>query len=190
MKKTFDDFVSGLTQIEQKLVACYTSLFETYEPETVLEVGSGWGIFSGALLHTLTEAKVTTIDKIEVKGRPDFNANTAGFEDRIERIVGDSKGVLPKLKAEGRMFDWAFVDGSHSYEDAMHDMLYAWGMIKDGGYMLVDDVFHKHNWDEEKDYGVTRALWDWANRYAQFENISIWVVGSGGLAMIHKHGEK
>jgi len=47
-------------------------------------------------------------------------------------------GNSTDLKLEN--IDLVFVDASHTYEDVLNDLRYAWGIVKDGGYIFGDDV--------------------------------------------------
>lgn len=51
------------------------------------------------------------------------------------------------------------VDGGHTVQHALNDLLTAQDMLTDGGVILLDDVFHRH-WP-----GVTEALGLFYNRY-------------------------
>ena len=190
---TWETFRNGLIEIEKPLVDAYVEIIcELLGRRTfnVLEVGSGWGIFARTLLENSSVARLTTIDKIPIQGRPDFNLRTEGFENRIERIVGQSKDVLPKLKLEDREFDLIFVDGAHDYNNCLNDMRLAWTMLSKGGVMMVDDVLHKHNWDpangdDDFDYGVARAVWEVSKTALPAgEKLEFYNVGSGGVMVI------
>jgi predicted O-methyltransferase YrrM len=178
---TWKKYIEGLGPREKPLADIYRGIaYNCHGP--FLEVGSGWGIFSRAVLED-TNARLTTIDKLE--DRQEFEERTVGFETRIERIIGSSNEVLPKLFSEGRIFGLVMVDGSHLYDDCIFDLKVCWNMLESGGTLLIDDVLHPHNWDS--DYGVAHALWDFLNEAlpvgADFKIIRC---GSGGLAVIKK----
>lgn len=188
----WEQFKQDITELERGLVETYKDILVEINPTSILEVGSGWGLFGRTALEW-TKAKLTTIDKIPGYGREDFNRHTAGLENRIERIIGDSKEVLPKLIAEGRKFDFVFVDADHGMTMPAVDMRNAWNMTP---VLMLDDVFHKENWvvdairgctDEQAgknarqnkfNYGVTQALWGFI-RNNKLEAY-IYPVGSGG----------
>jgi predicted O-methyltransferase YrrM len=178
---TYKEYVDSLGPREKPLVEIYQSLLmdgdEIPKSKRVLEIGSGWGIFSRAVLEK--NAKLTTIDKLS--NREEFIARTDGF--KFERIIGASKDVLPKLSV--KYYDFIFVDGSHLYEDVINDLRLSWDMLLVGGLLLIDDVLHPHNFDD--DYGVSRALWDFMNeKLAVGSEIRLIRCGSGGLAVIRK----
>lgn len=191
MKLSWEKYIDGLTELERPIAGIYARIVSERTPKEILEVGSGWGIFAFAALHNSMRTKLTSIDKIQVEGREDFNERTAGYESRIERIVGDSIIDLPEMVSRGRIFDMVFVDAGHSYENCYQDLKNGWKLLRAGGTLLIDDVFHKNNYeandDMELDYGVGHALWDWSKEVLpRGHEIKFYCVGSGGLAVIEK----
>jgi predicted O-methyltransferase YrrM len=178
---TWKEYIEGLGPREKPLAEIYRTIANNCHGP-FLEVGSGWGIFSRAVLE-YTNTRLTTIDKLS--DRQEFEERTKGFETRVERIIGDSRNELQGLYGSGRMFGLVMVDGSHLYEDCVNDLRMSWKMLESGGTLLIDDVLHQHNWDD--DYGVAHALWDFVNEIlpvgADFKIIRC---GSGGLAIIKK----
>lgn len=182
---SWDEFKAGLTEIEVPLVDAYLELLKKVDPREVLEIGSGWGIFARTAME-MPNVVLTTIDKIPVSGRPDFNQRTAGFEKRIDRIVGESWSELPRLSENGCKFDFIFVDADHSFTGALDDMRDAWKLLQPGGVLMADDLFHKHNWnadtrtDDGFNYGTTRAFWEFIKGHTdEIASIKIMPVGHG-----------
>ena len=163
---TKEQFIESLLPIEKDLVQFYAHTLSHIHPlDAVLEVGSGWGLFTRSVME-FTLAKVTTLDKTAGYGLPQFEKNCDGFQDRIERIVEDSHTLLPGKELEwASRFDFIFIDGDHTQDGAAKDMRDAWPLLKSKGMMMVDDVFHKCNWDPDPNspsgfnFGVARALW-------------------------------
>jgi predicted O-methyltransferase YrrM len=54
------------------------------------------------------------------------------------------------------VFDFIFIDASHSKNDVYDDATLAWKLLVPGGIMLFDDVLHKHNYDNQ--YGVMHDI--------------------------------
>lgn len=162
----FPEFYNSLLEIEKGIVDLYKELLEDLKPQSILEVGSGWGIFTRTCME-FTDVNIITIDKIGGYGPREFAKNTEGFEHRINRIVEDSHVLLPRKELEWKeKFDFIFVDGDHTQGGASKDLSWVWGMLKPGGALMVDDVFHKANWqatpedpNQAFNFGVTRALW-------------------------------
>lgn len=194
----YKDFVAGLNDREKEIVGEYERVIiserqtlETERPLRVLEVGSGWGIFSRTCLEFgSSKVELTTIDKRDPKVMIDFNRSTDGFEFRFERITADSLVFLPaKVGSWDGYFDLVFVDGDHGYEATLSDMSHGWRFLAPGGMLMVDDVFHKYNWIMEEregkdfNFGVTRAMWDFLR--VRGEPATIKCVGQG-VVCIHK----
>lgn len=158
---TWEDFFDSITDQERRIVRMYSYMLSRPEMWRILEIGSGWGIFSRTCMHF--DRELTTIDKS--KKLDAFDLNMQGYEGKYKRIVGDSKKILPQMRdQENLKFDLIFVDGDHTYQGALSDMNDSWPMVRRGGVMMVDDVFHKNNWDKLSDgsfnFGVAQALWD------------------------------
>jgi predicted O-methyltransferase YrrM len=76
--------------------------------------------WSGAGLRTLREARV---------------------DDMVEVIQEESQLALPRLVAEGREFDLAFVDGDHRFEGVFLDLYFMTRLVRPGGVVVVDDMW-------------------------------------------------
>jgi predicted O-methyltransferase YrrM len=60
----------------------------------------------------------------------------AGVEGIVEVIEEESQLALPRLLAEGRRFDFAFIDGDHRFEGVFMTRL-----VEAGGLVVVDDMW-------------------------------------------------
>ena len=120
----------------------------------VLEIGSWEGRSALFFLNYLPDAALTCIDpwtgSLEHAADPyfaalvpdserRFDANTAEFTARIEKIKGQSAQVLPKLGVAGRLFDLAYIDGSHIAADVFADAALVWPLLERGGLVIFDD---------------------------------------------------
>jgi predicted O-methyltransferase YrrM len=64
----------------------------------------------------------------------------AGVRNLFELQVEPSETALPRLLAEGRTFDLAFVDGNHRFEGVFLDLLYCGRLLRPGGVVFADDA--------------------------------------------------
>ena len=64
----------------------------------------------------------------------------AGVASLVEFYEEESQTVLPRLLREGRIFDLAFIDGSHRFEAVFLDLVYAARLVPEGGVVFVDDT--------------------------------------------------
>jgi predicted O-methyltransferase YrrM len=65
----------------------------------------------------------------------------AGVEELVEVIEEESQLALPRLVAEGREFDLAFVDGDHRFEGVFLDLYFMTRLVRPSGLVLVDDMW-------------------------------------------------
>ena len=63
-----------------------------------------------------------------------------GLEDTFELMEGPGHEMLPRLLAEGRQFDFAFIDGWHTFDYTLVDAFYIDKMLRPGGIMTVHDM--------------------------------------------------
>ena len=64
----------------------------------------------------------------------------AGVREIVEYYEEESQAVLPRLLAEGREFDLAFLDGNHRFEGVFLDLVYSGRLLKPGGIVFADDT--------------------------------------------------
>ncbi len=61
-------------------------------------------------------------------------------EQMIEFYPEPSEMVLPRLLAEQRQFDLAFIDGDHRFDAGFVDLFFIHRLLKPGGLVIFDDV--------------------------------------------------
>ena len=64
----------------------------------------------------------------------------AGVRSLVELYDEGSEIVLPRLLAAGRTFDFAFVDGSHRFENVFLDLIFCGRLLTEGATVFVDDT--------------------------------------------------
>jgi predicted O-methyltransferase YrrM len=117
-----------------------------------IEVGLAYGISSlcicDALRHVASngsgaQPRYVGMDPSQSTGWKGVglnHLNAAGFDDMVEFHERSSQAVLPQLAAEGRRFDFAFIDGWHTFDHALIDFFYIDQMLEIGGIIVFDDV--------------------------------------------------
>ena len=65
----------------------------------------------------------------------------AGVNELVEVIEEESQLALPRLVAERREFDLAFVDGDHRFEGVFLDLYFMTRLMRPGGLVVVDDMW-------------------------------------------------
>lgn len=118
-------------------------------PTNILEIGSFEGRSAVWFLTQYPDARLICVDTFEgseehhqagmdmsaVETR--FQHNIAPFGNRVTVRKGHSSKVLYGLEPES--FDCIYVDGSHTEDDTLVDIVLAYGLLRKGGAMLIDD---------------------------------------------------
>ena len=112
----------------------------------VLEIGSHEGRSAIFWLRFLPQSKLTCVDPFKTTKNNNgplierrFDANTAGFGERLTKIKSSSAMALSEFVEAGRSFDLIYIDGSHRRDDVMVDSLLAWSLLREGGFIIFDD---------------------------------------------------
>jgi predicted O-methyltransferase YrrM len=119
-----------------------------------LETGLGYGISTlficEALIANGSGGSHVAIDPYQFAGLPEHRTTyvgvglqileEAGVRDLVEFYAEESQIVLPRLLAEGRRFDLAFLDGNHRFEGVFLDLVYSGRLLKERGIVFVDDT--------------------------------------------------
>ena len=125
-----------------------------------LEVGMAMGMSTLAILYALElngGGHHTAIDPFQTAAPPQGFAGVglamverARLSANFEFLEEPSYLALPKMVAEGRLFDFIFIDGYHTFDYTFVDYFYADLLLRDGGILVFDDVMlpmvHKVCW--------------------------------------------
>jgi predicted O-methyltransferase YrrM len=111
-----------------------------------IEVGLGYGISAlficGALADTGPDGRHVAIDPHQSTRFASCGMQTvadAGLGHLLELVEEPSEIVLPRLLAERRTYDFAFVDGNHRFDGVFVDLMYLGRLVRLGGLVVVDD---------------------------------------------------
>lgn len=130
-------------------------LLAVKKPQRILEVGCAVG-FSAILMAQWNpvDAAVTTIENWEPRipaARENFRR--AGREEQITLLEGDAGEILPRLCAEGRQFDWIFMDAAKGQYPVLLGS--AVELLADDGVLVSDNVLFDGEIIESR-FAVTR----------------------------------
>jgi predicted O-methyltransferase YrrM len=118
------------------------------------ETGLGYGISTlficEGLLANGTDGRHVAVDPFQFEGPGGHGSafagaglaliEEAGLDEIVEFYPEGSELVLPRLLAEGRRFDLAFLDGNHRFEGVFLDLVYSGRLLKEGGIVFADDT--------------------------------------------------
>jgi predicted O-methyltransferase YrrM len=118
-----------------------------------LEVGLGFAISTLSICEGLLEnggdGGHLAMDPYQVRPRLDPGLDyggvglrtleDAGVRELVEFHEEESQIILPRLLAEGRRFDLAFIDGNHRFEAVFLDLIYTARVLEERKVVFVDD---------------------------------------------------
>jgi predicted O-methyltransferase YrrM len=122
------------------------------DAKATIEVGLAHGMSALHICEALvandhSDAKHTAVDPFQTTA-PDGRGfqrsglralSEAGLASMVEHIESESQIALPRLLAEGRAFDFGFIDGNHRFERVFLDLYYLGRLIPPGGIIVLDD---------------------------------------------------
>jgi predicted O-methyltransferase YrrM len=117
------------------------------QPGVSLEIGLAYGVSTlficealSALPHPGVHIVLDPFQHGKWKGIGLKNIEEAGFRDLVEFHEERSEMFLPRLVAEGRRVDFAFIDGLHRFDQAFVEFYYVNRLLRPGGVVLFDDA--------------------------------------------------
>lgn len=129
----------------------------------ILEIGTLGGYSSICLAKALPrEGKVVTLEINEEYAKvARQNIENAGYEEKIEVIVGNALETLPELKNEGRLFDFIFIDADKPNNPAY--LKWAIQLAHSGAIIVADNVVRDgaitdENSEDERVRGVQQFM--------------------------------
>jgi predicted O-methyltransferase YrrM len=122
--------------------------------QRTLEAGLGYAVSTlficEGLLANGPDGRHVAADPYQFEGLPQHRTRydgvglrtleEAGVRELVEFYAEESQIVLPRLLAEGRQFDLAFLDANHRFEGVFLDLIYSGRLLKEGGIVFVDDI--------------------------------------------------
>ena len=117
-----------------------------YGASSAVEVGMAYGISTLAIADALSRngsARLVSIDPHQSEGWKGAGMHLlrrAGLGEVVELIEEPSQLALPRLAARGERFDFAFIDGWHTFDHTLVDFFYCDWMLEPGGVVMLDDV--------------------------------------------------
>ena len=125
----------------------------------ILELGSFEGGSTTWMLDNMMDHPESTLDAVDIftgnmehqdDPEVDYKLNTlenrfwenvrkCPASDRLRFHKATTDEALLKLRAEGAVFDFVYIDASHTAIDVLHDAIMVWKMLADGGVMVFDD---------------------------------------------------
>jgi predicted O-methyltransferase YrrM len=132
--------------VEPEVGAALRDLAIAEGAERTIEVGLALGMSALFLCQAVVrrDGRHVAIDPFQEESWNGAGLRTlrdAGVESLVEVIEEESQLALPRLVAEGRRFDFAFVDGDHRFEGVFLDLYYMTRLVKPGGLVVVDDTW-------------------------------------------------
>ncbi len=121
-----------------------------------IEVGLGYAIATlficDGLLHNGNDVRHVVIDPFQHESLPGESTlfggagvralQRAGVRALVELYEEGSELVLPRMLSNGRRFDFAFIDGSHRFENVFLDLVFCGRLLQEGDVVFVDDTHH------------------------------------------------
>jgi len=146
MLKTND--IAGIDKVSQNILKDY---IKKYNCKKILEVGMADGMSSIAILEALSEATLVngegTLTSIDPYQSSYWSNN--GLQN-IKNLKLDKNHIfiekfdyiaLPELLSKGEKYDLIFIDGSHIFDNVIHNNFYCDMLLKVGGILINDDMW-------------------------------------------------
>lgn len=137
--------ITGIDKVSQKILKDY---IKKYNCKKILEVGMADGMSSIAILEALSEVNgecsLTSIDPYQSTQWTNNglkNIKHLGLEKNHTLIENFDYLALPELLSKGEKYDLIFIDGSHIFDNVIHNNFYCDMLLKVGGILINDDMW-------------------------------------------------
>lgn len=152
--------------------------------ENILEIGTLGGYSSIWMARALSETgKVYTLEfNPQYAKIAEQNIREAGYENKVEVIVGKALDTLPDLKGRNLLFDLIFIDADK--ENYPHYLKWALTLANPGAIIIADNVVRNgkvfdETSDDERVKGIQKFM-DLLVNNSAIESTAIQTVGAKG----------
>lgn len=139
-------FIAGSSLKPKKFSQLLFRMVNTYQPKTILEIGTSLGITTSYLASAKSNAQVTTMEGAkEVAATAKANFSKLGLQN-IHVVEGNFDNTLqPTVNNISEDIDFAFLDGNHRYEPTVQYFETLLPKLNEYSIVILDDV----HWSEE-----------------------------------------
>ncbi len=118
-------------------------LIEMKQPESILEIGTAVGFSASFMAEYMpADCHLTTIEKVPMRiVEAEKNLSRLARKDDITFLTGDAKEVLEQLAAEGKHYDFIFMDAAKAQYMAFLQSVMK--MMKRGDVLVTDNVLQE-----------------------------------------------
>ena len=131
--------------IDEAIGALLQKLIAEKRPSITMEIGLAYGLSTLFICEALAKVGGTrhiAIDAFQSSiwgGIGLHHVRTAGYGNLLELREELSQDALPRLVAEGVKVDFAYIDGTHTFDQKIVDFFYVDRILNVGGVIVFDD---------------------------------------------------
>jgi len=126
----------------------FAEILQNPNIKNILEIGFNGGLSAGCFLAASPKTRVVSLDigahEYVLKGQQVLQNLYPG---RLFLVIGDSADSLHQLVTYHPEYrpDLVFLDGGHTWPTPATDLAFALRIVRQGGIIVIDDVFTKEN---------------------------------------------
>lgn len=145
--------------IEIELAGTLMDLVVEFKPKSIVEIGTGYGVSTSALLQGVNTNKKGMIYTFDSVVRRPYEWETMKIPAKRLRKFNcefkDSERLLP-----GKI-DFVFHDAGHFFEHIQEDLGLVWKRIRKGAIIAIHDVVYAHEMGEKVQKMFDGMGWDY-----------------------------
>lgn len=137
---------------ERSFLWMWKLLIDEIPAPEFLEIGVFRGQILGLIRLLSPEASITGITPLDSTGghwesdyAEDIKLLHTTFDLKQPDIIKGLSTDEAVLEVSKKEYDIIYIDGGHTYEVAYHDVYHYSGLVKIGGYLVIDDAGNKFN---------------------------------------------
>lgn len=158
------------SMLDEGLFYC-EHLIQSQQLKTVLEIGTGYGIWSIHMASTNPDLKITTLELNSQRAViAQENIKTLNLLDRITLITTDALSYHPTEN-----FDLIFIDGPKSQNKILFQRYHPF--LKQDGYIIVDNI----NFHGEANRNSLAQSRDLRQMMRKINNFKEWIIHESDL---------
>lgn len=147
------------------------NLIKKYKPKKLMEIGLACGTSAAFMLLAMDKkSKLISVDPFQKLQWDSFGLLVVADIIKENKLVKTNHKWVPYFShtffnMKNNKFDFCFIDGDHSYEGTMIDLVGSHNLLEKDGLLVIDDVLHGP---------VKKALYDFlnnnSNMYKKIDN--------------------